>query len=144
MARKILIDNPVIIQSLYEAIEKGATIKIACQAAGIHENTFHQWKKRAKASTKENKYTRFVARMEEAEAKSALTHLEVIRNAAFTGDWRASKWILERRFPNDYGYSQTIKHSGDKNAPIAATFTQAVDYRDNISVEGDEDDLTDS
>lgn len=140
MAKRKKINNKIIVEAIAEGLRKGATISIACQMAGISEATYYLWRRMGRESEVENEYTRFNDLMDKAEAEGAMRHLEVINNAAIElGEWRASKWLLERRYPNSYGYSQTIKHQGDENAPIAATFSQAIDYRSDLLVDGDDD-----
>lgn len=38
------------------------------------------------------------------------SHLENIKGAGDTGQWQASAWLLERKFPDKYGKKDTIKH----------------------------------
>ena len=37
-------------------------------------------------------------------------HLENIEYAGSSGQWQASAWVLERKFPDKYGKKDTIKH----------------------------------
>jgi len=37
-------------------------------------------------------------------------HLQNINTAGSSGQWQASAWVLERRFPDRYGKKDTIKH----------------------------------
>ncbi|MDK2946097.1 MAG: hypothetical protein PWQ85_869 [Geotoga sp.] len=41
--------------------------------------------------------------MKEAESKSMIRHLSNIVKASQEGNWQASAWILERRFPELWG-----------------------------------------
>ena len=84
-----------IISTIAHALELGASYRRAAAAAGISEDTFHEWR-RAKPA--------FSERIEKAEATHAQKHLAVIERAAVTdGTWQASAWMLERRYPHEYG-----------------------------------------
>lgn len=39
-------------------------------------------------------------------------HLSVINQAAGRGDWRASAWVLERRFTEEFVRPLQLEHSG--------------------------------
>jgi hypothetical protein len=43
-------------------------------------------------------------------ANMELQHLKHINTAASLGQWQASAWILERKFPDKYGKRDTIRH----------------------------------
>jgi transposase len=105
-----------------KAIELGATYKLACFYAGISEATFYDWK----ANDLE-----FLEAIHIAEGKGAVNHLVNITRASkgvqnpdgdgyiLTPSWQASAWILERRYPDEYGrrvIDATVR--GDKDAPL--------------------------
>lgn len=91
------------IDALVEAITLGATYRRACAAAGISEETFNVWRREKSA---------FSEAIEKAEYEFTRKHLDVIRTAATRdGTWQASAWMLERRYPADYG-KQVQEHQG--------------------------------
>ena len=51
-----------------------------------------------------------------ARGESALKLMLTI-NKAGTMDWRAAAWILERRFPKDFG-KQLVEVTGEDGAPM--------------------------
>lgn len=79
---------------LLAALEAGATLRMAAAAAGVSEDTLARWRK-ADADLQ--------ADIETAEARGAVRALEVIQAAAAAGTWQAAAWMLERRYPADYG-----------------------------------------
>lgn len=87
-----------------DAIRLGATYNLACQYAGISEDTFARWR---------DKYTDFADAIKEAEGAGAIGWLAKIERAANEGTWQAAAWKLERRYPDLYG-RQVIdqRHSG--------------------------------
>jgi len=91
------------IDAITQALKLGATYRRACAAAGISEQTFNEWR-RNKAS--------FSEAIEKAEYDFTQRHLEVIEKAATKdGTWQASAWMLERRYPSEYG-KQVQEHQG--------------------------------
>lgn len=92
-------------------IETGMTIKNAALAAGIDESTFYKWMNRGENATS-GQYFQFVKYIKESKAKSEKKHVDNIKKAANDGAWQASAWILERRFPEDWGRIDRLSLSG--------------------------------
>jgi hypothetical protein len=88
--------NPETLDRLVEAVQLGATWEMAAAAAGVDVSTVHRW--RADEGNCELR-----DRLKAAEAVGALTALRSIRDAAAGGTWQAAAWLLERRYPADYG-----------------------------------------
>jgi transposase len=85
--------TPEITQKILDAIRLGAPFNQACNAAGIHVDTFIEWRKR---------YSEFAEAVKEAEGQGVQNWLTVIETAANNGNWQAAAWKLERRFPQDF------------------------------------------
>ena len=79
------------------ALRAGATVEMACDAAGIGKTTYYEYLK--KADTHGGLYRTFREEVNKAQADGAICLLGVIRSAS-AKDWKAGAWILERR----YGY----------------------------------------
>ena len=86
--------HPARVDAICDALRAGATIEHAAEAAGIHRDTVHEWRTR---------YPAFADRIKEAEGAGVLASLRVIRGAAEGGTWQAAAWLLERRYPAEYG-----------------------------------------
>ena len=101
---------------LLEAIELGASLKLAAGAAGISYETLRRWMREGEASDS-SPYAELVSQILEAEGRMAVKCMAHIQNAAGKGTWQASAWILERRFPDLYGRKTrtTIEHGGAVN-----------------------------
>lgn len=96
--------NPATAKKITDAIKVGATYRLACDYAGITEETFSQWRK---------KYPEFSELVKEAEGSAAIKWLALIDKAAQDGTWQAAAWKLERRYPESYGRTVTdTRHSG--------------------------------
>lgn len=71
---------------------------------GVAEGTFYSWIRDPK-----NKAQQALSQgMKKAETERKLWHLQRIHKAAEDGDWKASAWYLERRYPNEYARTQRI------------------------------------
>lgn len=72
---------------------------------GVSESTFYSWIREPKNKAQ----TELAQGLKKAEAKRKLWHLGRIHQAAKNGDWKASAWYLERRYPNEYARTQRIQ-----------------------------------
>ena len=106
--------TPETVDKLTQAIRLGATYRLACDYAGITEETFYQWR-RSKSE--------FSDAIKEAEGKGALGWLAKIEQAASDGNWQAAAWKLERRYPDQYGRNR-VEITGPEGAPISITFSK--------------------
>lgn len=102
---------------LLDGIRAGLPIHLACSAAGITETTFYEWQRgefpyHAKKELKQQ----FSEELTRAKGESALSNINLIKNAALE-DWRAAAWILERRFPQDFG-KQALEITGADGGPV--------------------------
>jgi hypothetical protein len=93
--------NPETERTLIEAIEDGLPLKVAASLAGICYETLNRWKRRGEGSHAEAKFRQFCHALEKANAKAVQKHVQNISNAR--KDWKASAWILERRFRETFG-----------------------------------------
>lgn len=95
--------TPEVVQRLTQAISMGATYELACKYAGLHYDTFNEWRK-AKPE--------FSDAVEKAEGQAVVGWLAKIEKAANDGEWTAAAWKLERRYPQQYGRKVT-EHTGE-------------------------------
>ena len=95
-------------KAICQAIELGATFEHAAAAAGIHYDTFASWRKNNSA---------FSEALKSAEANGVVKRLERIARAAVSGAWQADAWLLERRYPQEYG-KQIVQHEGGQTLTV--------------------------
>ena len=103
------------IDILAAALRKGVIIKHACIGAGICEKTYHNWQNEAsdkeldpldpeealgKNPNRDDVLRYFVRETSRALNDYSSELLEKIHNA---DSWQAAAWILERRFPEEFG-----------------------------------------
>lgn len=82
----------------------------ACVYAGISRATFYRWMKYADEQPKSN-FAKFKLEVEEAE-QHALANMTLGMYMDSKKDWRARAWIMERRWPKDWGKRETVTHEG--------------------------------
>lgn len=93
MAGRPTIRTPENAGKVIAALKGGATYRMAAAAIGCDETTLIRWR-HADAD--------FASDCARAELAGSLELLKKIKAAA-SADWRAAAWILERRYPRDYG-----------------------------------------
>lgn len=105
--------------AIVEGRRKGLPWKACAGAAGIHHTTLLKW--RTKGEDGEEPYAALVADVEKAEAESIHDLLSRIEAAA-TETWQAAAWLLERRYPREYG-RRIHEHHGDGGGPVKIVCT---------------------
>jgi len=85
--------SDAVAKHICDAIRIGATHEDAARSAGICADTISIWKK--------NK-PEFAEMMKRAEAEFKVSALKIIRGAAIES-WQAAAWLLERKFPDEFG-----------------------------------------
>ena len=124
------------IETLAGYVVNGCTNRDAARLAGVGETTLYRWLERARADESEGRRTlhvRLARALVEAEAGFRRSQLEVIRRAATESSvevrertlsdgttetirterppsWQPAAWLLERRFPGDFG--RRLEHRG--------------------------------
>ncbi len=105
------------VDRLLIAIRAGLPYHLAAEAAGISETTFYEWQAgRFPRGADTQLKAEFSEALTRARGESALRLMGIINKAA-PDDWRAASWILERRFPKDFG-KQTLEVTGADGAPM--------------------------
>ena len=72
----------------------------ACARAGIGVRTLRRWLARGKKG--ETPYAALLAEVKKAEADAVAKHVSNIELHS-TDSWQANAWILERRWPEEFG-----------------------------------------
>ena len=125
-------------EDLIENLRTGMTIEAACLLAGIGRTTYYRW------LDEDEKWA--------DECKSAVRFAEAVLLARVKQlamdkmDWRAFAWILEKRFPDDYGKRQELKvestQSSDGTAEVLAMLEQVKGMKHSTSSEEEAEEST--
>ncbi len=94
--------TPDVQKRITDGIRLGMTLEHAANFGGISYYTLTKWRKRGEEQ-KSGIYRDFVEALEEANGQAVAALLAKVQKAANNDDWRAATWILERRWPEDYG-----------------------------------------
>lgn len=98
--------EPKRIEIILDAIGQGMTQKDAGILAGVSEDTISLWKKEKPD---------FSERMLQKEIEFKRLNVNVIQNASLSGTWQASAWLLERKFPKEFGQRSELDDEAKKN-----------------------------
>jgi len=107
-------NNPNILNAIIESLEKGNGRVMTCKQVGITYETFMDW-----LDSKSPRFNSDLSeRIKKAEGTGKIRIKEICENvimkAATDNDkptWQAAAWMLERKFPQDYGIKQKIDHT---------------------------------
>jgi transposase len=115
MARPSIPIEPYI-EKLCQALVLGATYELAARFAGISPDTFARWRQRMATARPGTPLARLRDRLTAAEGQAALRWLAQIQEAA-SADWRAAAFMLERRYPEEYGRQVLAQRHRSAGAP---------------------------
>jgi hypothetical protein len=106
------------IEEICDHLITGSSIARAGVLAGISESTIYRWLALGKSEGAEPIYVELVARVGEAIESSEFELLQLMRIAGSKPDhWRATAWMLERRFPEKYGKNVSAQDGGQSGKP---------------------------
>ena len=96
-----------LIKIICELKGKGMSNKDICMAVGIHEATLYRWLNKPSARLHRVLSEEF----KKAEARYKQELLDTIRGAALAKrqSWTAAAWLLERKYPDEFGRPETRK-----------------------------------
>ena len=108
--------TPVMIEQICDLLVQGKSIAKAAMLTGISESTIYRWLAQGKLVGAEAIYVELVDRVREATECSEFELLQNLRIAGSKPDhWRATAWMLERRFPEKYGRKTPNQSNGENN-----------------------------
>ena len=110
--------TPEMIEQICDLLIEGSTIARSALITGVSESTIYRWLAMGKSEGAEPIYVELVARVGEAIESSEFELLQRMRIAGSKPDhWRATAWMLERRFPEKYGKNVSSQDGGQSGTP---------------------------
>ncbi len=94
--------TPELQQRIGDNVALGLIYSLATEFVGITYKTLNLWLKRGQTD-KFGKYNRFYQYIQKCNADAAKKLLERLNDAAEAGNCHVCMWILERRFPDEFG-----------------------------------------
>lgn len=114
--------TPELQKTITDAVKIGATYESAAEYAGIARRTLDLWKEKGRAHPG-GLYGQFMHALEQANAQAKISLLGKIQEA---DDWRSKAWILERRFPAEFGATLKQELTGENGGPVAVSIVEVI------------------
>ncbi len=115
-------------KAILDALAAGASVRSACEAAGVGPTTFYRWLSEGAADGAPEHFRVLRERTTRARAQARVAYAAVIRRAANEGDWKAAAWFLERSEPEEWALKRRLEHSGPGG--LAIRHETVPDYSD--------------
>jgi transposase len=132
--------TPDIQKRIGDNIALGLTYRLAAELAGVTYKTFNEWNQNGQTE-QSGKYSEFAHHIKKCNATGAKILLENLNAAAKVGNCQVCMFILERRFPEEFGrraYRKTNVVSKNINANVEITVQEADILRKQISKKFDQ------
>ncbi len=111
---------------LFESIKYGLNVTDSCRKANISHDTYYKRYKRDKE---------FVAKVEKSLIEFKHRLIVSIQKAGLDpSKWTAHAWMLERKFPEEFGLKQKVEHSSNKEEPITIIYEPVDKKKDNRNI----------
>jgi len=94
--------TPDIQKRIGDNISLGLTYRLAAELAGVTYKTLNEWNQKGQTE-KSGKYYQFAQYIKKCNADGARKLIERLNDAAEAGNCQICMWILERRFPDEFG-----------------------------------------
>lgn len=98
--------TPKVVEALARLIAVGVPIAVACGTQGIGKTTLTDWRHRAARGVEP--YASLMPQIDTAQSR-AVTSVTMQLVKAGQRDWRAAAWWLERRAPEQFSLTQTVR-----------------------------------
>lgn len=112
--------SPTVAKTMIAAVRRGASITLASSSGGISRQTLKKWLAIGEEDLENGRETEmaaFTKAFRDAEWEFAGGMLDLISGAA-PEDWHAAAWVLERRYPKEFGKT-VVEHENSEEAPIS-------------------------
>lgn len=102
---------------LLKGIKNGMPLKHAAMLAGISYDTLNRWRKMGAEENAALEFRHFCKALERSQAVG-MQRLVVRIHKAARKDWKAASWMLERRYPEDFGRPENDSPQKLKRKPV--------------------------
>jgi transposase-like protein len=104
-------------RAICDAVGKGMSVSAAARLAGLSPSTVLGWRQKGEDDP-EGTFRPFAEALARARAKGMEALVDVIRDAAVQGDWRAAHALLRSSWGDEYGQPKRVEVSGPEGRPI--------------------------
>lgn len=100
-------------RTIVDALVRGNFQNVAAELAGVDNGTICRWMEKGQREDAEfARYRQFREAILVANAEAQDAQITRINRAARDGTWQAAAWLLERRFPDQWGRKDKVQHEG--------------------------------
>lgn len=115
--------TPELQAALFANIGLGLTLRCSAEDAGISIKTLEAWDRKGREGIAP--YAEFHRALTRARASGQKSlHVRALGGGAGSS---AAMWLLERRFPEEYGSKAKLELSGDPDRPVGGSVAKALD-----------------
>ena len=107
-----------LIEKAADIIARGNYYKVAIDILGIDKGTWYEWMRQGEIDANKGVNSlkaEFFNSIKKAEATAIDRNLSIIQKAAMEGNWQASAWYLERKYPEQWGKRDNVNLTTDKD-----------------------------
>lgn len=113
--------SPVVVRKICRAIARGCNRHTAAGLAGVSGRALFEWL---------NKFSEFADAVERADSKFKAGRIRLICKAGKSSrNWTANAWLLERKFPEEFGRvdrHHVIRAPGSERAALPSEYVEAI------------------
>jgi len=102
--------NDELIEKFAQLVSIGMPVETVCWLLSIPKQYFYNWMQKGENTHRNNIYRKFYDAIKKADGQFVFRNLATIQKAADNGDVQASKWLLERRYPQYFGRTEVINY----------------------------------
>lgn len=132
--------NQEFIDEACKLISHGMNNKDVCDMLMVSEKSFYHWRNQGDEDIKNGKmsiHRKFSESLKIAQTKFKAYHISQI-NKATSNDWKASAWMLERKFTNEYGRFDRAKIEVTGNLNVTNRYDEMSDAELERLISGNE------
>jgi hypothetical protein len=110
--------DDALIGRISDAIKGGSPMEGAAAYAGVRRSTLYEWLRDGRADPPDPLCRKFVDAVEQAIGTFVVGASMTLTRLGNEGDSRALMFMLERRFPDEFGRRQVVEHGNANGEPF--------------------------
>ena len=116
-----------LIERAVELKQQGLSDKDICTACDVSKSAFYKWQENGGNTPLQ---TELVERLKKAEADYKAALLFNIAKQGEEKDWMAHAWLLERKYPAEFGHVDRLQAEVKQDTKAEVAVTHFFDYGD--------------
>jgi hypothetical protein len=112
---------------ILQALAGGATFTDAAVYAGITRVTLHEWMRIGRENDPPPEYAAFMAEVDEAMVSWKVGATTTLTGLGMNGNSRSIEFLLERKFPDEFGRRTRVEHGNADGEPFRVQATPLFD-----------------